>query len=113
MGSAWLANTMGTVLVACRAGSTIVESTGRRGVASLPRRQRSAQRRSPGCRSKGDQFGGISAIAVVIARPPAIVEGPAQFLQPLQEGRVAGLSHRIIRGENREHADPLHALRLL
>jgi hypothetical protein len=35
------------------------------------------------------------------------------LLQPLQEGRVARLSDRIVRSNSDEHTDPPHPLRLL
>src|SRR5215831_8864840 len=57
--------------------------------------------------------------AVYIASPPADVDahvaadGPARFLQTLQECREAGLSLRIFRGEIHQHPDAPHALALL
>jgi response regulator RpfG family c-di-GMP phosphodiesterase len=39
--------------------------------------------------------------------------GPAEFLQPLQECRVAGLCFGIVCGEVHEHADPPHPFGLL
>src|SRR5262249_33937794 len=55
-----------------------------------------------------------------IAQPPAIFDahvaavGPAQLLQPLHEGRSAGLPFRVVRGQAaRQHADPPHTLALL
>src|SRR5262249_1691051 len=54
--------------------------------------------------------------AVYIASPPADVDahvaadGPARFLQTLQECREAGLSLRIFPGEIHQHPDAPHAL---
>src|SRR5262249_20273477 len=64
-------------------------------------------------------FSCIFAIAVSVARAPAIVDlhvaanGPAQLLQPLQERRIAGLVFRVARGEVREYSDTPHPLGLL
>src|SRR5262245_18183453 len=66
-----------------------------------------------------DQFGGVSADAVGIARIPAmfylrvLAYGPAQLRERLREGRVADLPFRIVRGQVRKHADAPHPLCLL
>ena len=86
-GSATIANTIGTVRVACSNGPTV----------ALPGQD--------DVRRERDQFRRIFANAVGIARAPADVDPhvaadrPAQFLQPLQERRDAGLSFRIVGGE--------------
>jgi hypothetical protein len=70
-------------------------------------------------RGERDQFCGVFARVVGIAPGPTDVDlhiaadAPAQFLQPLQERREAGLPVRIVRGLSREHADPPHPLALL
>src|SRR5262249_32752630 len=70
-------------------------------------------------RRKRDQIRGMFSNAVHIASPPADVDarvaadGPARFLQTLQECREASLSLRIFRGEIHQHADAAHALTLL
>ena len=51
-------------------------------------------------------------------RPPVVdphvaADGPAQFLQPLQERREADLKFRIVRGLVHEHSDAPHAVALL
>src|SRR6185437_6151776 len=54
-----------------------------------------------------------------IGRSPTVVDphvaavGPAQFLQPLQEGREASLFFGIVRGPAHEHADATHPVGLL
>ena len=45
--------------------------------------------------------------------PNIAANGPARFLEALQERREAHLSFRIVRGEVHQHADPPHALGLL
>ena len=101
-GSGTCANTIGTVRVACSNGARVASPTGQDDI----RRER-------------DQFRRVSTGSVGIARPPAIVDphvaadGPAQFLQPLQERSDAGLRFRIVRDQVREHADATHPLGLL
>ena len=86
-GSVTCTNTIGTVRVACSNGPTVAAASGQDDV----RRER-------------DQFRRVFANVVGIARAPAGVDphvaavGPAQFLQPLQERRDAGLAFRIVRG---------------
>src|SRR5262249_25410487 len=66
-----------------------------------------------------NQFRRVSANVVGIVRAPTIVDphvaadGPAQFPEPLQERRIAGLCFRLVRGDGGKHADPPHPLRLL
>src|SRR5262249_53393546 len=70
-----------------------------------------------GCDS--DEFGGVFGIAVVSARAPANVDprvaaaDPAQFLQPLPEGRHESPAIRVVLGQIEQHADASHALALL
>ena len=86
-GSTTIANTIGTVRVACSNGATVAVPVGQDDV----RRER-------------DQFRRVSANAVGIAPaqrdvdPHVAAVGPAQLLQPLQERRDAGLPFRIVRG---------------
>jgi hypothetical protein len=70
-------------------------------------------------RCERDQFHGVFAKAVGVARAPPIVDlhvaagGPAPFLQSLQERRVTRLRFRIVSGERAEHPDAPHPLGLL
>src|SRR5215467_2256058 len=70
-------------------------------------------------RRERDQFRRVSAEEFDIAPAPTILDphvaadGPTQFLEALQERRVASLSFRIVRAEVHEHADTPHALSLL
>ena len=86
-GSGTIANTIGTVRVACSNAPQLAAASGQDDV----RRER-------------DQFRRVSANAFGIACAPADVDphvaavGPAQLLQPLQERREAGLTFRIVRG---------------
>src|SRR5262249_5025433 len=80
-----------------------------------------------GCSGRGqdhvgherNQFRRVSANVVGIVRAPTIVDphvaadGPAQFPEPLQERRIAGLCFRLVRSDGGKHADPPHPLALL
>ena len=85
-GSRTIANTIGTVRVAC-SNAAVPGWHGQDDV-----------------RRKRHQFRRVCARAVGIGRSPAVVDphvaavGPAQFLQPLQESREASLSFRIVGG---------------
>ena len=46
-------------------------------------------------------------------QPHVAAVGPAQLLQPLQEGRDASLFFRIVCGPVQEHADATHPIGLL
>ena len=101
-------------------GSATLHEHDRHGAGRLlQRRHDRAASGQDDVRRERDQFRRVSADAFGIARAPAIVDphvaavGPAQFLQPLQERRDAGLSFRIVRGQVHEHADAPHPLALL
>jgi hypothetical protein len=70
-------------------------------------------------RGQRNQFRRVFAHVVGTACGPPNVDAhvaahaPAQFLQPLQERRNAGLPFGIVRGKGYERADAPHALRLL
>ena len=102
-GSATIANTIGTVRVACSNGA---HGRGARGQDDV-RRER-------------DQFRRVFANVVGIARGPASSRSARcgrsvqpNCCQPLQERRDAGLQFRIVRGRGHEHADAPHPLALL
>ena len=102
-GSTTIANTIGTVRVACSNGPTVAVAMGQDDVG----RER-------------DQFRRVSANVVGIGRGPADVDPhvAADRSSPiaasaLQERCDAGLKFRIVRGCGQEHADAPHALGLL
>jgi hypothetical protein len=86
------ANTIGTVLVACRKGATAAL------VNAIVRPER-------------DQLHREFAKAISVASGPAVIDphiaavGPAQLLQSLHECREAGLTYRMVFGERHEHTD--------
>jgi hypothetical protein len=66
-----------------------------------------------------NQFRRVSAIAIGIARTPAVIDcdvaafGPAQFLQALPKRSNSGLSKRIAFDASYQHTDAPHLLGLL
>ena len=79
-------------------------------------------RANPGHQHVGperDQLLRIPAHSLEIAAAPAHIDPyvpadrPARLLQPLPEGRNAGLRFRLVRRREHEHADAPHALTLL
>src|SRR5262249_53879397 len=66
-----------------------------------------------------DKFRSVAAADVWIDRAPSGIElyvasdGPTQLLQRLEEGGIAGLCHRVVRGQGGLNADPLYPLRSL
>ena len=100
-GSATIANTIGTVRVACSNGPTVERAMGQDDV----RRER-------------DQFRRVSANVVGIGSRPSGCRSARcgrsvqpNCCQPLQERRDAGLQFRIVRGCGQEHADAPHRAR--
>ena len=95
-------NTIGTVRVACSNGPTVGAASGQDDV----RRERDQFRRVFA------KVVGIAAAQRVSIRTLRPID-PAQFLQPLQERRDAGLRFRIVRSRVHQHADAPHPLGLL
>ena len=101
-GSATIANTIGTVRVACSNGPT-VEPPGARMTSGA------SATNSAACLRMSSALPAAQRVSIRTLRPI----GPAQLLQPLQERRDAGLRFRIVRGCGHEHADAPHPLGLL
>ena len=94
-----VANTIGTVRVACSNGPTAAPPAARMTSGA-------SATSSAACLRIAAASPAAQRVSIRTLRPI----GPAQLRQPLQERREAGLQFRIVRGCGHEHADAPHPL---